>query len=226
MSTNRYESPLSSRYASDEMQYIFSQDKKFSTWRRLWVALARAEMELGLPVTQEQVDELERHVDDIDYNKAAQWERKLRHDVMAHVHTYGELCPKAMPIIHLGATSCYVGDNTDVILMREGLELVRDKVVRVLAHLAGFADKYKSLPTLGFTHFQAAQLVTVGDRAPCFHPGPAGVQGHHRHPGLLPGAVRRGPWEGAAAGGEDCQGDGLYSCCPRKRADLLPQAGL
>ena len=165
MSTNRYESPLSSRYASDEMQYIFSPDKKFSTWRRLWVALARAEMELGLPVTQEQVEELEAHVEDIDYDKAAQWEKKLRHDVMAHVHTYGELCPKAMPIIHLGATSCYVGDNTDVILMREGLELVRDKVVRVLAHLAGFADKYKALPTLGFTHFQAAQLVTVGKRA-------------------------------------------------------------
>ena len=165
MSTNRYESPLSSRYASGEMQYIFSPDKKFSTWRRLWVALARAEMELGLPVTREQVEELEAHVEDIDYDKAAQWEKKLRHDVMAHVHTYGELCPKAMPIIHLGATSCYVGDNTDVILMREGLELVRDKVVRVLAHLAGFADKYKSLPTLGFTHFQAAQLVTVGKRA-------------------------------------------------------------
>ena len=165
MSTNRYESPLSSRYASEEMQYIFSPDKKFSTWRRLWVALARAEMELGLPVTQEQVDELESHLTDIDYEKAAQWEKKLRHDVMAHVHTYGELCPKAMPIIHLGATSCYVGDNTDVILMREGLELVRDKVVRVLAHLAGFADKYKTLPTLGFTHFQAAQLVTVGKRA-------------------------------------------------------------
>lgn len=121
MSTNRYESPLSSRYASDEMQYIFSPDKKFSTWRRLWVALARAEMELGLPVTQEQVDELEAHITDIDYEKAAQWEKKLRHDVMAHVHTYGELCPKAKPIIHLGATSCYVGDNTDVILMREGL---------------------------------------------------------------------------------------------------------
>ena len=165
MSTNRYESPLSSRYASEEMQYIFSPDKKFFTWRRLWVALARAEMELGLPVTQEQVDELESHLTDIDYEKAAQWEKKLRHDVMAHVHTYGELCPKAMPIIHLGATSCYVGDNTDVILMREGLELVRDKVVRVLAHLAGFADKYKALPTLGFTHFQAAQLVTVGKRA-------------------------------------------------------------
>ena len=165
MSTNRYESPLSSRYASDEMQYIFSPDKKFSTWRRLWVALARAEMELGLPVTQEQVEELEARVEDIDYDRAAQWEKKLRHDVMAHVHTYGELCPKAMPIIHLGATSCYVGDNTDVILMREGLELVREKVVRVLAHLAGFADKYKALPTLGFTHFQAAQLVTVGKRA-------------------------------------------------------------
>ena len=165
MSTNRYESPLSSRYASDEMQYIFSPDKKFSTWRRLWVALARAEMELGLPVTQEQVAELEAHITDIDYDKAAQWEKKLRHDVMAHVHTYGELCPKAMPIIHLGATSCYVGDNTDVILMREGLELVRDKIVRVLAHLADFADKYKALPTLGFTHFQAAQLVTVGKRA-------------------------------------------------------------
>lgn len=165
MLTNRYESPLSSRYASDEMQYIFSPDKKFSTWRRLWVALARAEMELGLPVTQEQVDELEAHITDIDYDKAAQWEKKLRHDVMAHVHTYGELCPKAMPIIHLGATSCYVGDNTDVILMREGLELVRDKLVRVLAHLRGFADKYKALPTLGFTHFQAAQLVTVGKRA-------------------------------------------------------------
>ena len=165
MSTNRYESPLSSRYASEEMQYIFSPDKKFSTWRRLWVALARAEMELGLPVTQEQVDELEAHLTDIDYEKAAQWEKKLRHDVMAHVHTYGELCPKAMPIIHLGATSCYVGDNTDVILMREGLELVRDKVVRVLAHLAKFAEEYKALPTLGFTHFQAAQLVTVGKRA-------------------------------------------------------------
>ncbi len=165
MPANRYESPLSSRYASDEMQFIFSPDKKFSTWRRLWVALARAEMELGLPVTQEQVEELEAHVEDIDYEKAAQWEKKLRHDVMAHVHTYGELCPKAMPIIHLGATSCYVGDNTDIILMREGLELIRDKLVGVLARLRDFADKYKDLPTLGFTHFQAAQLVTVGKRA-------------------------------------------------------------
>ncbi len=165
MPTNTYESPLSSRYASEEMLYLFSADKKFSTWRKLWVALARAEMELGLPVTQEQVDELEAHIYDIDYEKAAQWEKKLRHDVMAHVHTYGELCPKAMPIIHLGATSCYVGDNTDVILMREGLILVRNKLVQVLDALAKFARKYKALPTLGFTHFQAAQLVTVGKRA-------------------------------------------------------------
>ena len=161
----RYESPLSSRYASDQMQYIFSPDKKFSTWRRLWIALARAEMELGLPVTAEQVAELEAHLTDIDYDKAAQYEKKLRHDVMAHVHTYGEVCPNAMPIIHLGATSCYVGDNTDVILMREGLCLIRDELVRVLDKLAKFARQYKALPTLGFTHFQPAQLVTVGKRA-------------------------------------------------------------
>ena len=165
MNRSNYESPLSSRYASNKMQYIFSPDKKFSTWRRLWVALARAEMELGLPVTQEQVDELEAHVDGIDYEMTAKKERELRHDVMAHIHTYGALCPKAMPIIHLGATSCYVGDNTDIIIMREGLVLVRDQLVRVLSALAQFSDKYKSLPTLGFTHFQAAQLVTVGKRA-------------------------------------------------------------
>ena len=165
MPTNIYESPLSSRYASDEMLYLFSADKKFSTWRRLWVALARAEMELGLPVTQEQVAELEAHITDIDYARAAEWEKKLRHDVMAHVHTYGEQCPKAMPIIHLGATSCSVGDNPDVIRLREGLVLIRDKLVRVLAALAGFAERYKAMPTLGFTHFQAAQLVTVGKRA-------------------------------------------------------------
>ncbi len=149
------------------MQYIFSPDKKFSTWRRLWVALARGEMELGLPVTGEQVAELEAHVDasNIDYDLAVQKERELRHDVMAHIHTYGAQCPKAMPIIHLGATSCYVGDNTDVILMREALLLVRKKLVRVLGKLAAFADKYKALPTLGFTHFQSAQMVTVGKRA-------------------------------------------------------------
>lgn len=165
MNHSNYESPLSSRYASDKMQYIFSPDKKFSTWRRLWVALARAEMELGLPVSQEQVEELEAHLTDIDYDMAAEKERELRHDVMAHIHTYGALCPKAMPIIHLGATSCYVGDNTDIIIMREGLILIRDKLVRVLNALTDFSDKYKSLPTLGFTHFQAAQLVTVGKRA-------------------------------------------------------------
>ena len=160
-----YESPLSSRYASGEMQFIFSPDKKFTTWRRLWIALARAEMELGLPVTQAQVGELEAHANDVDYACAARWEEKLRHDVMAHIHAWGEICPNAMPIIHLGATSCYVGDNTDEILMREALLLVRDKLVRVLAALAPFAERYKALPTLGFTHFQSAQLVTVGKRA-------------------------------------------------------------
>lgn len=165
MSTDRYESPLASRYASREMLYLFSQDKKFTTWHRLWVALARGEMELGLPVTQEQVDELEAHVNEVDYEAARRWEKTLRHDVMAHIHAYGEQCPKAMPIIHLGATSCYVGDNTDVILMREGLLLLRDKLVKVLSYLGAFADKYKALPTLGFTHFQAAQMVTVGKRA-------------------------------------------------------------
>ena len=161
----RYESPLSSRYASDEMQYIFSPIKKFTTWRRLWIALARAEMELGLPVTQEQIDEMEANIDNVDFAAAAKYERQLRHDVMAHIHAWGDQCPKAMPIIHLGATSCYVGDNTDVILMKEALTLIRDELVRVIANLSRFADQYKALPTLGFTHFQAAQLTTVGKRA-------------------------------------------------------------
>ncbi|MGM9536819.1 MAG: lyase family protein, partial [Candidatus Onthomonas sp.] len=162
---DRYESPLSSRYSSDEMQYIFSPIKKFTTWRRLWIALARAEMELGLPITQEQIDEMEANVDNVDFEAAAKYEKQLRHDVMAHIHAWGDQCPKAMPIIHLGATSCYVGDNTDIILMREALELVRDELVRVLNNLAKFADQYKATPTLGFTHFQAAQLTTVGKRA-------------------------------------------------------------
>ena len=169
---NTYESPLASRYASKEMLYIFSSDKKFSTWRRLWIALARAEMELGLTnedgtptITQDMIDEMEAHVTDIDYEMAAQEEKKLRHDVMAHVHTFGYQCPKAAGIIHLGATSCYVGDNTDIIQMREGLVLVRDKLVQVLNALGKFAARYKALPTLGFTHFQAAQMVTVGKRA-------------------------------------------------------------
>ena len=160
-----YESPLASRYASREMLYIFSPDKKFTTWRQLWIALARAEMELGLPITQAQIDELEREKDNIDYDLAARKEKELRHDVMAHIHAYGALCPNAMPILHLGATSCYVGDNTDIILMREGLTLIRDKLVRILAALGRFADRYKAIPTLGYTHFQAAQMVTVGKRA-------------------------------------------------------------
>ena len=165
MTKDRYESPLASRYASREMLYLFSPDKKFTTWRRLWIALARAEMELGLPITQEQIDELEREKDNIDYGLAARRERELRHDVMAHIHAYGAVCPRAMPIIHLGATSCYVGDNTDIIIMKEGLCLIRDRLVRVLAALGRFASEYKALPTLGYTHFQAAQLVTVGKRA-------------------------------------------------------------
>jgi adenylosuccinate lyase len=162
---NTYESPLSSRYASPEMLYIFSPDKKFTTWHRLWIALARAEMELGLPITQGQIDELERERDNIDYDLAAQKEKELRHDVMAHIHAYGAKCPNAMPIIHLGATSCYVGDNTDVILMGEALVLVRDKLVRIVNALGKFAAEYKALPTLGYTHYQAAQMVTVGKRA-------------------------------------------------------------
>ena len=165
MPTNTYESPLSSRYASHEMLYLFSADKKFTTWRRLWIALARAEMELGLPITQAQIDELEAHKDEIDYEAAARYERQLRHDVMAHIHAYGDQCPNAMPIIHLGATSCYVGDNTDVILMKEGLELLRGKLVNLIDRLTKFAMEYRGLPTLGFTHFQPAQLTTVGKRA-------------------------------------------------------------
>lgn len=165
MPTNTYESPLSSRYASDEMLYLFSSDKKFTTWRRLWVALARAEKTLGLDITDEQIAEMEAHITDIDYDYAGKMERELRHDVMAHVHTFGKACPKAFPIIHLGATSCYVGDNTDIILMREGLGLIRSKLLRVIARLAEFSERYKAMPTLGFTHFQPAQLTTVGKRA-------------------------------------------------------------
>jgi adenylosuccinate lyase len=165
ISTSVYESPLSSRYASEEMLYLFSQDKKFTTWRRLWIALARAEMNLGLPVTQEQIDELEANKDNINYDVAREEEKRLRHDVMAHVHAYGAQCPKAMPIIHLGATSCYVGDNTDVILMKEGLELIRKRLVNVIKVLSDFAAQYKAQPTLGFTHYQPAQLTTVGKRA-------------------------------------------------------------
>ena len=165
MSTDRYVSPLSERYASKEMQYIFSPDMKFRTWRRLWIALAETEKELGLPITQEQIDELKAHKDDINYDVAKERERQVRHDVMSHVYAYGVQCPKAKGIIHLGATSCYVGDNTDIIVMTEALKLVKKKLVNVIAELAKFAEKYKNLPTLAFTHFQPAQPTTVGKRA-------------------------------------------------------------
>ena len=165
MSTDRYVSPLSERYASKEMQYIFSPDKKFRTWRKLWIALAETEKELGLPITQEQIDELKAHQDDINYDVAKAREKEVRHDVMSHVYAYGCQCPKAKGIIHLGATSCYVGDNTDIIVMTEALKLVHKKLVNVLIELAAFADKYKALPTLAFTHFQPAQPTTVGKRA-------------------------------------------------------------
>ena len=165
MSTDRYVSPLSERYASKEMQYIFSPDMKFRTWRKLWIALAETEKELGLNITQEQIDELKAHADDINYEVAKERERQVRHDVMSHVYAYGVQCPKAKGIIHLGATSCYVGDNTDIIVMTEALKLVRKKLVNVIAELASFADKYKAQPTLAFTHFQPAQPTTVGKRA-------------------------------------------------------------
>ena len=165
MSTDRYVSPLSERYASKEMQYIFSPDMKFRTWRRLWIALAETEKELGLNITQEQIDELKEHAEDINYDVAKERERQVRHDVMSHVYAYGVQCPKAKGIIHLGATSCYVGDNTDIIVMTEALKLVRKKLVNVIAELSAFADKYKEQPTLAFTHFQPAQPTTVGKRA-------------------------------------------------------------
>ncbi|MBS6734184.1 MAG: adenylosuccinate lyase [Clostridiales bacterium] len=165
MSTDRYVSPLSERYASKEMQYIFSPDMKFRTWRKLWIALAETEKELGLNITQEQIDELKAHADDINYDVARERERLVRHDVMSHVYAYGVQCPKAKGIIHLGATSCYVGDNTDIIVMTEALKLVRKKLVNVIAELAKFAGEYKELPTLAFTHFQPAQPTTVGKRA-------------------------------------------------------------
>ena len=162
---NCFESPFSTRYASDEMQYLFSADKKFSTWRRLWVALARSEMKLGLPITQEQVDELEANVDNINYDVARQREKEVRHDVMSHVYAYGVQCPKAKGIIHLGATSCYVGDNTDIIIMRDALNLVKRKLANVIALLSDFAMKYRDMPALAYTHLQPAQLTTVGKRA-------------------------------------------------------------
>ena len=165
MSTDRYQSPLSERYASKEMQYIFSPDMKFRTWRKLWIALAETEKELGLNITQEQIDELKAHAEDINYDVAKEREKQVRHDVMSHVYAYGVQCPKAKGIIHLGATSCYVGDNTDIIVMTEALKLVKKKLINVIAELAKFAEANKALPTLAFTHFQPAQPTTVGKRA-------------------------------------------------------------
>ncbi len=165
MNTEIYQSPLSERYASKEMQYIFSPSMKFKTWRKLWIALAETEKELGLPITQEQIDELKEHAEDINFEVAKEREREVRHDVMSHVYAYGVQCPKAKGIIHLGATSCYVGDNTDIIVMTEALKLVKKKLLNVLERLAGFARGYKDLPTLAFTHFQPAQPTTVGKRA-------------------------------------------------------------
>ena len=165
MVKDTYESPLSARYASKEMKYIFSPDKKFRTWRKLWIALAESEKELGLPITQEQIDELKAHAEDINYEVAQEREKIVRHDVMSHVYAYGVQCPNAKGIIHLGATSCYVGDNTDIIIMTEGLRLIRNKLITVIRNLSKFADEYKALPTLAFTHFQPAQPTTVGKRA-------------------------------------------------------------
>ena len=165
MERNRYESAFSGRYASPEMQYLFSQDMKFSTWRRLWISLAKAEMATGLDISDEQIAELEAHATDINYEDAEAYEKKLRHDVMAHIHAYGDLCPKARAIIHLGATSCYVGDNTDMIIMKKALALVREKLLAVIKNLRDFADTYKALPALAYTHLQPAQLTTVGKRA-------------------------------------------------------------
>ena len=160
-----YENPLGRRYAGKEMKRIFSDDEKFSTWRKLWVALAESERELGIDISPEQIEEMRENITNIDYDAAARYEREVRHDVMAHVLTYGDACPKARPIIHLGATSCYVGDNTDVIIMRQGLELVRKKLLSVMALLADFCEKYKAVPALAYTHLQPAQLTTVGKRA-------------------------------------------------------------
>ena len=162
---DRYQSPLSERYASKEMQYIFSPDMKFRTWRKLWIALAETEKELGLPITEEQIEELKAHADDINYEVAKEREKLVRHDFMSHVYAYGQQCPKAKGIIHLGATSCYVGDNTDIIVMAEALKLIRKKLVSVIDELSRFADRYKAQPTLAFTHFQPAQPTTVGKRA-------------------------------------------------------------
>ena len=239
---DRYISPFSTRYASDEMQYIFSDDNKFRTWRKLWIALAKAEQKQGLAITDEQLAELEAHKDDINYEDAIAREKLVRHDVMSHVYAYGLQCPKAKGIIHLGATSCYVGDNTDVIVMREALQLVRKKIIGVLANLAKFADEYKAMPCLAYTHCQPAQLTTVGKRAtlwmnelymdleshrlPDLPAGAARRQGHHRHPGQLYGAVQRRLRQDQGRRGRRLRPDGLYQGRAGLRPDVQPQGGL
>jgi adenylosuccinate lyase len=164
MDKNKFEHPLVERYASDKMQFIWSPQKKFGTWRRMWLALAECEKELGIDITDEQINQMKSHLDDIDFTMAANMEEKFRHDVMAHIHTFGEVCPLARPIIHLGATSCFVGDNTDILLMRESLVLLRAQIANLLCVMKGFAHKYHDMPCLGFTHYQPAQLTTVGKR--------------------------------------------------------------
>ena len=232
-----YISPLSTRYASAEMQHIFSENFKFRTWRRLWIALARAEQALGLDITDEQIAEMEAHKDDIDYATAEAREREVRHDVMAHVYAFGRQCPKAEPIIHLGATSCYVGDNTDVIILREASQLVLRKAAQVLRNLAAFAEQYKALPCLAYTHLQPAQLTTVGKRATLwmyeltqdienleFQLGRLRrQQGHHRHAGELHGAVRGRRGEGSPSRAAHRRGDGLCRLRPRLRPDVFAQ---
>ena len=236
-----YETPLNSRYASDEMKFLFSSQKKFSTWRRLWIALAEAERELGLEISQQQIDEMKAHVEDIDFEKAAEYEGKFRHDVMAHVHTYGECCPTARPIIHLGATSCYVGDNTDVIIMREGLQLVLSKLVEVLRRLSRFAEEYKAMPTLGYTHYQPAQPTTVGKRATLWINDllmdiedtqraiddlkPLGSKGTTGTQAELLGAVRQRLRQSAPAGRHHRQKNGLRGLRAGLGPDLFPQGG-
>ena len=214
---DRYISPFSTRYASDEMQYIFSDDNKFRTWRRLWVALARAEMNQGLTnITPDMVAELEAHVDDINYEVAIEREKLVRHDVMSHVYAYGQQCPKAAGIIHLGATSCYVGDNTDIIVMRQGLELVRKKLIGVLAKLGRFAVQYKDMPCMAYYRGQACYPVgqrtgdgSGRDRPSSGYPAAARCQGHHRYAGFLYGAVQGRCRQDPRCGCFHCKGDGL-----------------
>ena len=234
MQTDRYISPLSTRYASAEMQYLFSQDFKFRTWRRLWIALARAEKTLGLAITDEQIAELEAHRDDINYAEAEAREREVRHDVMSHVYAYGLQCPKAAGIIHLGATSCYVGDNTDIIILREAAQLVVKKAVQVVRNLSAFADRWKDTPCLGYTHLQPAQLTTVGKRAALWINELLMdidelefrlLEGHDRHTGLVPRAVRRRRGKNSGDGAPDRGRDGLCGRRAGVRPDVFPQGG-